>query len=234
MSRRYWSLPMSTFLANQFPNPYASPQAATAPAAKPATPANKPGNIGIVLGGFVLLFAGYIISNIFVISDLYHMPMGPDKEFIPSPFSPLFTTPAQQWTFYVVCAAAFVAGAVMIGSQNFNPIVVVAYVMCPIVGMIYLVASPLRMVQRYADVVAAGYLLVGSCLAFTGATRLFLLYGTRTDGFAPILASMMTEVGLAFIAGAGLKFLFSGSSTAAAAAVAIDPAAEVYVAELAE
>jgi hypothetical protein len=221
---------MSTFLANQFPNPYASPQPQFAPASKPASPANKPGNVGLVLGGIALLFAGF--SNILVISDLYHMPMGPDQEFIPSPFAPLFTTPAQQWTFYVICAAAFVAGAVMIGSQNFNWQVVVAYVMFPVVVLIYLISMPLRMAQKHADIVAAGYLLIGSCLAFTGGTQLFLLYGTRTDGSAPIGASMMTEVGLAFIAGAGLKFLYSGSPAAAAAA--IDPAGEIYVAELAD
>ena len=39
-----------------------------------------------------------------------------------------------------------------------------------------------------------------------GTTRLFQLYGQPTDGFAPVVASMLTEVGLAFVVGSLLKF----------------------------
>jgi hypothetical protein len=47
---------------------------------------------------------------------------------------------------------------------------------------------------------------VGSCLTFTGATRLFLLYGNSNGSFAPVAASMMTEAGLAMILGSMIKF----------------------------
>ena len=74
---------------------------------------------------------------------------------------------------------------------------------------------PLRMVRKYAEIVAAGYLLVGSCLTCTGATRLVALYQRSSDGFAPILASMMTEAGLALVLGAIVKFWCVPASSSA-------------------
>jgi hypothetical protein len=200
---------MSVVLADNISNPYTSPRASGAPLPAPAAPVTKPGSIGIVLGGFVLLLLGYFTSNLFLISDLYHIGMGPDGKAIPSPLAAVFTTAPQQWGMYALCAAAFVAGAVMIGSQRFNPMAVVCYVMCPLVGMIYLIASPLRIVKKNAELVAALYLLVGSCLAISGITQLLRLYGQNGGGFAPIAASMMTEAGLAFVVGSALKFMAS-------------------------
>src|SRR5207249_1027047 len=138
-------------------------------------------------------------SNLFLVSDLYHVGFGPNGEVIPSPLALAFHTPAQLWMVYVAFAGAFVAGSVMLASQRFNPMAVVCYVMCPLAGAVYLIGSPLRIVQKYAEPVAALYLVIGSCLFCTGATRMFSLYGQVTNGFAPVAASMMTEVGLAFI-----------------------------------
>ena len=108
----------------------------------------------MILGGFVLLLGGYFTSNLFLISDLYHVGMGPGGRAIPSPLAAAFTTAPQQWGLYVACAAAFVAGTVMIGSQPFNPMAIVCYVMCPLVGMIYAIATPLRIVKKYAEPVS--------------------------------------------------------------------------------
>jgi hypothetical protein len=195
---------MSAVLADSVPNPYAMPRVATIPASAPVQ-ASKPGSLGIIFSGFVLLLLGYFTSNLLVISELYKIGMGPDGSS-PPPLAALELTPAQGWMFYIASAAAFVAGAVMVGSQRYNPIAIVCYVMCPLVGLIYAVASPLRMVRKYSEIVAAGYLLVGSCLACTGATRLLALYQRPNDGIAPVLASMMTEAGLALVLGAIVKF----------------------------
>src|SRR5688572_6612578 len=157
---------MSTAFGNSFENPYASPVPENRPAAA-AAPAEKPGSLGVFFAGFILLLGGYFTSNIFLIADLYHVPFGPNGKVIASPFAETFSTAPQQWMLYAACAAAFVAGVVMIGSQRFNPMTFVAYIMCPLVGLIYLIASPLRMVQKHADVVSAVYLLIGSCLVFT-------------------------------------------------------------------
>jgi hypothetical protein len=197
---------MSTLLADQVQNPYASPglEGGRPPAAVKPTVV---GSLAMVFGGFFLVLLGYFTSNLFLIGDLYKVGMGPDGQSISSPFALFATTPVEQWLLYALCASAFIAGAVMIGSQRFNPLAVVIYVMCPLVGAIYMVATPLRIVSgKYAELVAALYLLVGSCLAFTGITRLFLLYGRPGQEFAPILASMMAEVGLTLIVGAVVKF----------------------------
>src|SRR5262245_375347 len=168
---------MSTTFADAFENPYASPSSTpkAPPAPAPAAKA-KPGSLAIIFPGFILLLVGYLCSNLFLISDLYQVGFGPGGKVIPSPFAMAFQTPAQQWMVYLATASAFVAGAVMFGSQRFNPITVVCYMMCPLAGAIFLIASPLRIVQKYAEPVAAIYLLIGSCLVFTGATRMFLLY----------------------------------------------------------
>jgi hypothetical protein len=220
---------MSNVFADVIPNPYVSPRLETAPASAPVAAVAKPGSIGMILGGFVLVLVGYLMSNIFVISDLYHVGFGPDGKVIPSPFASVFSTAPQQWTLYFVCATAFIAGAVMIGSQPFNPLVVVCYVMCPLVGMIYLIATPLRIAKKYAEPIAAAYLLIGSCLVFTGATRMFLLYGQAAGGFAPVAASMMTEAGMALVLGSALRFLVTDSPSRAN-----DAADEIVAAEIAD
>ena len=103
---------------------------------------------------------GYFVSNIFLISDLYKVGFGPNGEVIPSPFAQNLQTPFQQWTLYIVSAAATVAGFVMIGSQRQNPVAIMCYVMCPLVAVAYFVGWPLRAVQRNAAPVAALYLAV--------------------------------------------------------------------------
>src|SRR4051794_8831488 len=178
---------MSTVLGPGISNPYASPLAAPSPAAIAVAPLAKTGSLGLVFGGFILLLLGYFAS-ILLISDLYHVGFGSDGKAIPSPLAAIFTTVPLLWLAYFLCAAAFVAGAVMIGSQPFTPMAVVCYVMCPLVGMIYLIASPLRIVKRFAEPVAALYLLVGSCLVITGATQLLRLYGQVGGSFAPVAA----------------------------------------------
>jgi hypothetical protein len=220
---------MSMPLLENFPNPYVSPRSAVTPVAAPAVQPIRPGSIGITVGGFVLLLLGYFASNLFVISDLYHIGFGPDGKVIPSPLASIASTAPQQWMLYAACAAAFVTGAVMIGSQSFNPLVAVCYIICPVVGIIYLVATPLRIVKKYAEPVAALYLLVGSCLVITGATQLLRLYGHATGGFAPVAASMMTEAGLAIVVGSALKFLVSGSPT-----ISAEEAEPIVVAEFAD
>jgi hypothetical protein len=219
---------MSVAFPNQIAeNPYASPRATPAPA--PAAPAadTRPGSLVLILLGFVLVLVGYFTSNFFLISDLYHVGFGPGGKEIPSPFAPVFNTPALQWMLYLASASAFVAGAVMIGSQRFNPLAVVAYIMCPLIGIIHLLGAPLRIAKKYAEAVAAVYLLIGSALAFTGATQMFRLYGLADPGIAPVGASLLTEVGLAFVVGAALKFCCTPPSSAC-------PAGNVVVAELNE
>jgi hypothetical protein len=218
---------MSVALADLADNPYASPSAVAAPA--PAAPAAdaRPGSLVLIVVGFVLVLVGYITSNFFLISDLYHVGFGPGGKEIPSPFAPVFSTPALQWMLYLASASAFVAGAVMIGSQRFNPLAVVAYVMCPLIGIIHLVGAPLRIAKKYAEAVATVYLLIGSCLAFTGATQMFRLYGLADPGMAPVGASLLSEVGLAFVVGAALKFCCLPASAAC-------PTGDIVVAELNE
>jgi hypothetical protein len=197
---------MSISFADAAQNPYASPSLEASSAPVETAPSPTPGSLAIIFPGFVLLLVGYFMSNLLLIGDLYHIGMGPQGQVVASPLAAICRTAPEQWLLYVLCAAAFVAGAVMIGSQRFNPMAVVCYVMCPIVGAIYLVGSPLRMAVKYAEIVATLYLLVGSCLAFTGLTQLLRLHQQSNNGFAPIAASMMTEAGLALVVGAALKY----------------------------
>jgi hypothetical protein len=196
---------MSTYVADSASNPYASPSPVESLApAEAATPA--PGSLAIIFPGFLLLFVGYITSNLFLIGDLYHLSIGPNDQAVASPFSLIAHSPLEQWLLYTLCAMAFVAGAVMVGSQRLNPAAIVCYVMCPIVGAVFMIGSPLRIAVKHAEIVATLYLLVGSCLAFTGIAQLLRLYQQANNGFDPIVASMMTEAGLALLIGAGLKF----------------------------
>ncbi len=197
---------MSSALPNFAENPYASPQTNCPPPPNIPAAAAKPGSVGMVLGGLVLMLVGYLASNLFLISDLYHLGFGPNGEAIPSPLGMAVQSPAQLWMIYAGFAAAFVAGAVMMGSQGFNPVTIVCYVMCPLAAFVYFAGLPLRSARKYAEAVATIYLVIGSCLVCTGATRLFLLYGQPADDFAPVTASMMTEVGLALVVGSLLKF----------------------------
>jgi hypothetical protein len=208
---------MSTPAADFFANPYASPQDAPPIVAEVASPPEKPGSLGIILGGFVLLLVGYITS-VLAIADLYGLGMGPDGQPTPSPLAEVFTSPIQQWLFYVLTGSTFVAGAVMLGSQRMNPLAMVCYAMCPIAGLAFAAGWPLRAVKKFAEPVAALYLLVGSALAFTGGTQLFLLFGKSNGSFQPVLASLLALVGVALMVGAGIKFMYSGASGQAPAA----------------
>lgn len=166
----------------------------------------KPGSFLIVSLGFVLLLGGYFVS-IFIISDLYQVGFGPNGEAIPSPFAASLETPIQQWMLYGVSALATIAGLIMIGSQRFNPFAAVAYIMCPLVGMTFLVGWPLRAVK--ADGVAVAvvgiYLATGSCLAAVGIMRLVSLYGEPGGAFGAVGGSIMAQAGLALAFGALLK-----------------------------
>ena len=195
---------MSAPSADLLANPYASPE--LAPIEASAKPAPEHGSVILIMAGFFLLLVGYLTSNLFAIADLYGLGMGPEGETVPSPLSLVFTTPFQRWMFYIVSGAAFIGGAVLLGSQRFNPVTVVCYVMCPLAGFAFLVASPLREIKKFAEPIAALYLLIGSALAFAGITQLYLLYGTNNGSFVPVLASMMTQVGMALAIGALLKF----------------------------
>jgi hypothetical protein len=194
---------MSSSFTGYAENPYASPQGLSEVDVKPETA--KPGSLAIVFGGFVLLLVGYLTSNLFLISDLYNVPFGPDDKPVPSPFAIAFTSPAALWGAYSLGAAAAIAGAVMIASQAFNPLAVVCYMFCPIAAASWLVGSPLRVARSWAMPVATLYLAVGSCLAGVGIIQLVSLYGQPNVSFAPVAASMITEVGLALIVGAGIK-----------------------------
>src|SRR5687768_3114420 len=125
---------MSTAFADSLQNPYASPAQEIRPAAVAAA-AEKPGSLALFFLGFILLLGGYFTSNIFLISDLYNVPFGPNGKAIPSPFASAAGTAPQQWLLYAAFAAAFVVGAVLIGSQRFNPLTFVAHIMCPLVGL---------------------------------------------------------------------------------------------------
>ena len=150
-------------------NPYASPAPVEAPIqAELVEPKPKFGSLAIIFLGFILLLVGYLTSNILAISDLYQIGMGPDGEATASPFAVFGTSPAAQWLFYAVCASAAIAGCILIGSQNFNPMVAVIFFMCPIAGLVFLVATPLRIAQKHVVPVAAIYLMIGVCLAGVG------------------------------------------------------------------
>ena len=211
---------MSSPLADLFVNPYSSPQPEPVAAEVVSAP-DKPGSLGLIMGGFVLLLLGYLASNLLAIADLYGLGMGPHGQQTPSPLAGVFTTPLQQWAFYIVSGSAFVAGAVMLGSQRMNPLAMVCYVMCPIAGLAFAVGWPLRAVKKFSDGLATIYLLVGSSLAFTGGTRLFLLYGNSGGSFEPVLASIMTQAGVALMIGAMLKFC-SSSGPAQSSALAVN------------
>jgi hypothetical protein len=151
------------------------------------------------------LLVGYLAGNIFAVFDIYQIGMGPDGEPVPSPLSELCPTPALQWLFYGLCAAATVAGCILLGSQNFNPLCAVIFFMCPIAGLVFLFASPLRMARKHAVGVAAVYLMIGTCLAGVGLTKLIGLYGQPGLEFQPMLFSLMFQAGLAMLGGAMLK-----------------------------
>ena len=197
---------MST-AADSLLNPYTSP-----PADEPiiraelVTDQPKFGSLPIVVGGFVLLLAGYLASNVFAIADLYQIGFGPGGEVIPSPFAGfLGEGAAGAWLFYGLCASAAVLGCVLIGSQNFNPMLAVVFFMCPIVGLVFLVSMPLRIAKKHVVPVAAIYLMIGTCLAGVGLTQMIGLYGQAGLDFQPILASLMLQAGLAMLCGAMLK-----------------------------
>ena len=176
------------------------------------------GSLGIIFLGFVLLLGGYFVSNFFAISDLYQLGLGPSGEVLPSPFADTFTTPAQKWMLYVGSALAAVLGLVMIGSQKYNPMAAVCYFMCPLVGITFLVAWPLRAAQKHAVATAAAYLAVGTCLAAIGVMRLTALYGQSSVGFDVVTGSMLAEVGFACALGALLKLWNTDSNDAPATA----------------
>ncbi|MCI0358120.1 MAG: hypothetical protein L0211_06540 [Planctomycetaceae bacterium] len=210
---------MDSDIARIIGNPYASP----APTPEPAPaeqPKPQPGSLAIIFPGFILLLVGYLTSNVFAVADLYHVGFGPQGEFIPSPFASAFTTPLAQWLFYAVAAGAAIAGCVVVGSQKFNPMAVVIFVMCPIVGLVFLAGAPLRMAGRFATPIAVVYLAVGTCLAGAGIMRLVSLYGQTINDAAPMLASILTEVGLALLVGGLVKLWRSGAFSAPAAASA--------------
>ena len=198
--------------ASVFTNPYASPTAAPEAQLLPAEPAApRPGSLVMIILGFFLLLVGYVISNALAIGDLYGLGMAPEGEKIPSPLAELCSSPFELWLFYAATAGATVAGCLLIGSQNANPMAIVCYVMCPIAGLVFLLGMPLRMAGRWGQSIGTIYLGVGTCLAGAGILRLVNLYGQPGVTFEPILASLMTEAGLALAAGGLLKLLWMGA-----------------------
>jgi hypothetical protein len=206
--------------ADSPPNPYVSPLP-DVPIVQAELVDDKPklGSLSIIAVGFGLLLIGYLSSNVFAIADLYQVGFGPDGEVIPSPFAAFFgDKPAAQWLFYAVCASAAIGGCILIGSQNFNPLVGVIFVMCPLVGLVFLVATPLRIARKYVVPVAAIYLMIGTCLAGVGLLRMIGLYGQAGLNFEPILASLMLQIGLAMLGGAMLKLARTPQEQPAASA----------------
>jgi len=200
---------MDPDIAKILANPYASPTPDASPA--PVQPAaSQHGSLACIIPGFLLLLVGYLASNVLAIADLYHVGFGPDGQFIPSPLAGVFTTPFLQWLFYALTASAAIAGCVLVGSQNFNPMVVVCYVMCPLVGLVFLLGLPLRIAGRFAAPIATIYLAIGTCLAGAGLMRLVSLYGRPNLEFEPMLASLLAESGVALLAGGILKLWHSG------------------------
>ena len=212
---------MQTTTAPSLLNPYASP-VGDVPVIQAELVENKPqhGSLAIIFLGFVLLLVGYLAGNIFAVFDLYQISMGPDGEPMPSPLAELCPTPASQWLFYGLCAAATVAGCILLGSQNFNPLCAVIFFMCPIAGLVFLLASPLRMVRKHVVPVAAIYLMIGTCLAGVGLTKLIGMYGQPGLEFEPILFSLAFQAGLAMLAGAMLKLARTPPEQQAAVSVA--------------
>jgi hypothetical protein len=192
--------------ANSYVNPYTSPPA-DVPIIQAELAEDRPrhGSLAIIFLGFGLLLIGYLTSNVFAIFGLYEIGVGPQGDAVPSPLAGLCTTPAAQWMFYGLCASGAVLGCILIGSQNFNPLAAVMFFLCPIVGLVFLAATPLRIARKQAVPVAAIYLMIGTCLAGVGLMRLIGLYGQAGLGFEPILASLMLQAGVAMLGGAMLK-----------------------------
>ena len=150
--------------------------------------------------GTVLLLLGYIASDIFVISDLYHI-----SEFTPTPLSAALTTSSQQWGGYAIATAILVWGAVLIGSAPFNSQAMICYIMCPIAAAACLIGSPLRAAQKYARQVAFVYVSIGVCVAVSGIMQLLALYGQFDAGLSPITASVLAQVGIILSASGVLR-----------------------------
>ena len=100
------------------------------------------------------------------------------------------------------------------------PLVAVLFIMCPLVAIVFLAAAPLRMAKKWAVPVAAVYLMIGVCLAGVGISRMIGLYGQAGLEFEPILASLLTEIGLAMLGGAMLKLAFAPADEPRAAVAA--------------
>lgn len=188
-------------------NPYASPAALPEPPPVEQAPARE-GTIGLIIAGVALLLMGYFTSNLFAIDDLYGIGLGPRGQ---SPLAGVFTTPAQQWLFYVLTASAAAAGCVLFGSQRFHSAMAVIFFFCPIATLVFVAGYPLRTARRFAIPISTAYLAIGTCLAGAGVMRLINLYGRPDLGLEPFLASLLTEAGAAMVAGAVLKLWSSGA-----------------------
>jgi hypothetical protein len=167
----------------------------------------------MVTAGGVLLIIGYFFGML-AVADLYRINLQPPQEstssaeegFQPSPLSDIATTPAQRWGVYVAATALVVVSMIMVGSQPMVGAVTIIYIMCPLAMGAAIVGWPLRQARKIAIPAATVYLGLGVCLTSVGVFWLMDLWGAKQGDENALLASFATQVGLALITGALLKF----------------------------
>jgi len=168
----------------------------------PSMPTFK--STGMVFVGALLLLLGYLGSYMLLMLDLSGATLE-DGTPLPSPLGAVIQSTQQMWLIFEVDTLMIVAGSILVASQPFCSLVAVAYIMCPIVGLVYLLGAPLRGDKSWNRRAAQVYLLIGIVAVIAGAV--YLKQGPADPAFPLdfVGAGFALQFGLAATLGAILR-----------------------------
>jgi hypothetical protein len=175
----------------------------SARASSPQSPTQALRSAVIIVAGATLLLPGFLGSLTLLMLDLSGAALE-DGTRLTSPLGDLLQNPQLLWVAFAVGTLMLASGLILIGSQPFCVPAAVAYVMCPIVSVAYMLGSPLRGDQPWNRNAAYVYAVMGILAAFAGAA---LMYGP-TEQESPIQfvgAGFMFQLGIAAVLGAILR-----------------------------
>jgi hypothetical protein len=176
----------------------------SARASSPQSPTQALRSAVIIVAGATLLLPGFLGSLMLLMLDLSGAALE-DGTRLTSPLGDLLQNPQLLWLAFAVGTLMLASGLILIGSQPFCVPAAVAYVMCPIVSIAYMLGSPLRGDQPWNRNAAYVYAVMGILAAFAGAA--LMMYGPTEQEF-PIQfvgAGFMFQLGIAAVLGAILR-----------------------------
>lgn len=160
-----------------------------------------------------LIFFGFIVSNIFIVNDIYLGGLPVEGKITPSPLASLELGQFELFALFAMTSLLTVAAAVAVSRIEMPPSATI-FCFVPAVFLPYLVGSSLRDFKAATQVLAFVYLIVGSFLTGLGVV-FFLSARPPLAAYSqlPLLCSVSLQLGLAILITVSMTLLDSANET---------------------